>query len=133
MSVRKELIMSAYDPALEAPPQPLEQFVLEPGCSDGIDFQTLDAGATVHVHTSYSSYRLVVTDPENGGALITGGRLFPESTPIRVEGATAGGTAIKSGWIGVGLRLEMFNLMNRITTSIVRSVSIEPAPASSVC
>jgi hypothetical protein len=125
--------MSAYDPALEAPPQPLEQFVLEPGCSDGIDFQTLDAGATVHVHTRYSSYRLVVTDPENGGALITGGRLFPESTPIRIEGATAGGTAIKSGWIGVGLRLEMFNLMNRITTSIVRSVSIEPAPASSVC
>ena len=69
--------MSAYDSALEAPPQPLEQFVHEPGCSDGIDFQSLEAGTTVHVHTRYSSYRLVVTDPENGAALVTGGRLFP--------------------------------------------------------
>jgi hypothetical protein len=125
--------MSAHDSVLEAPPQPLEQFVLEPGCSDGIDFQSLEAGATVHVHTKFSSYRLVVTDPENGAALVTGGRLFPESTPIRVEGATAGGTAIKSGWIGVGLRLEMLNLTNRITTSVVRSVTVIPPSVSRVC
>lgn len=125
--------MPAYDSVLEAPPQPLDQFVLEPGCSDGIDFQSLGTGATVHVHTKYSSYRLVVTDPDNGGALVTGGRLFPESTPVRVEGATAGGTAIKAGWIGVGLRLEMLNSTNRVTTSVVRSVTVEPPPASRVC
>ncbi|HVQ12149.1 MAG TPA: hypothetical protein VMS40_01100, partial [Vicinamibacterales bacterium] len=111
----------------------LEQFVLEPGCSDGIDFQSLEAGTTVHVHTKYSSYHLVVMDPENGGALISGGRLFPESTAVRVEGATAGGTAIKAGWIGVGLRLEMLNLTHRVTTSVVRSVKVERPPASTVC
>ncbi len=125
--------MSAYESVLEAPPQPLEQFVLEPGCSVGIDFQSLEAGATVHVHTKYSSYRLVVTDPENGAAFVTGGRLFPESTPIRVEGATAGGTAIKPGWIGVGLRLEMLNLKDRVTTSVVRSVTVVAPPVSRVC
>ena len=125
--------MSAYDSAFEAPPQPLEQFVLEPGCSDGIDFQSLETGATVHVHTRFSSYRLVVTDAENGAALITGGRLFPESTPVRVEGATAGGTAIKAGWIGVGLRLEMLSLMNRVTTSVVRSITVVQAPVATVC
>lgn len=124
--------MSAYDSAFEAPPQPLEQFVLEPGCSYGIDFQSLEVGATVHVHTKFSSYQLVVKDPENGGALISGGRLFPESTPVRVEGATAGGTAIKAGWIGVGLRLEMLNLTHRVTTSVVRAVKVEPPPASQV-
>jgi hypothetical protein len=125
--------MSAYEPVFEAPPQPLEQFVLEPGCYDGIDFQSLEAGATVYVHTKYSSYRLVVMDPENGSALITGGRLFAEATPVRVEGSTAGGTAIKAGWIGVGLRLEMLNLTNRVTTSVVRSVKVEPPAASRVC
>jgi len=125
--------MPAYDSVLEAPPQPLDQFVLEPGCSDGIDFQSLDPGAIVHVHTKYSSYRLVVTDPDNGGARVTGGRLFSESTPVRVEGATAGGTAIKAGWIGVGLRLEMLNSTNRVTTSVVRSVTVEPPQGSRVC
>lgn len=124
--------MSAYD-SVFAPPQPLEQFVIEPGCSNGIDFQSLEVGATVHVHTKYSSYQLVVTDPENGAALISGGRLFPESTPVRIEGATAGGTAIKAGWIGVGLRLEMLNLTHRVTTSVVRSVTVDPPPATTVC
>ncbi len=66
-----------------------------------------------------------MTDPENGGALVTGGRLFLEPTPIRVEGATAGGSAIKAGWIGVGLHLEMMKLTNRVTTSVVRAVKVE--------
>jgi hypothetical protein len=125
--------MAAYDSVLEAPTQPLDQFMLEPGCHDGIDFQSLDVGTTVHVHTKYSSYRLVVTDPENNRALVTGGRLFAEPTPIRVEGATAGGSAIKAGWIGVGLRLEMLNLTNRVTTSIVRSLNVVAPPVSTVC
>jgi hypothetical protein len=118
--------MSAYDSVLESPPQPLEEFVREHGCSDGIDFQALPMGTVVHVDTRYSTYRLVVVDPDDKRATVTGGRLFPEPTELRIEGATAGGTAIKSGWIGVGLRLEMSGLSNRITTSVVESVSIDP-------
>ncbi len=126
-------MMAAYDSMLEAPPQPLEQMVLEYGCVDGIDFQSLEVGAIVHVHTKFSSYRLVVTDPEGGAARITGGRLFTEPTPVRVEGATAGGSAIKAGWIGVGLRLELLNSTNRVTTSVVRSVRVEQPPMSKIC
>jgi hypothetical protein len=118
--------MSAHDSALESPPQPLHQFVCEPGCSDGIDFQCLPPGTKITVGTRYSTYRLVVIDPDDGRATVTGGRLFPEPTEIRIEGATAGGTAIKSGWIGIGLRLEMSGLSNRITTSVVRSLAIDP-------
>jgi hypothetical protein len=118
--------MSAYDSVLESPPQPLEEFVHEPGCSEGIDFQSLPTGTVVNVDTRYSTYRLVVVDPDDKRATVTGGRLFPEPTEVRVEGATAGGTAIKAGWIGVGLRLEMSGLSNRITTSIVQSVAIDP-------
>jgi hypothetical protein len=118
--------MFTYDSTLESPPQPLDDFVREPGCSDGIDFQSLPAGTVVNVDTKYSTYRLVVVDPDDKRATVTGGRLFPEPTELRIEGATAGGTAIKSGWIGVGLRLEMSGFSNRITTSVVESVSIDP-------
>ena len=111
----------------------LQQFEHEAACSDGIDFQSLEIGTTVRVHTRYSSYCLVVTDPENGGALVTGGRLFLEPTPIRVEGATAGGSAIKAGWIGVGLHLEMRNLTNRVTTSVVQAVKVDTPSESRVC
>ncbi len=126
--------MSAYDSEfVESTPQPLDAFVYESGCSEGVDFHSLDVGTVVNVHTKYSCYRLVVIDPEKKHAMVTGGRLFPESTEVRVEGATAGGTAIKPAWIGIGLRLEMSNLSNRITTSVVQSVTIVPPPASMVC
>jgi len=125
--------MSARDASLLASPlQPLEDFALESGCSDGIDFRSLDIGTVVNVHTRYSCYRLVVIDPEDKRALVKGGQFFVESTEVRIEGATAGGTAIKRGWIGIGLRLEMLNLDKRITTSVVQSLTIDPPRASMV-
>ena len=125
--------MAAYDSVLEVTPQPLAQFELDAACCEGIDFQSLEIGTTVRVYTKYSSYCLVATDPENGGALATGGRVFLEPTPIRVEGATAGGSAIKAGWISVGLHLEMRNLTNRVTTSVVQAVKVDTPPESRVC
>jgi len=120
--------MAAYDSEfVESTPQPLDAF----GCSGGIDFHSLDVGAVVNVHTKNSCYRLVVVEPKAERALVTGGRLFPESTQVRIEGATAGGT-IRPAWIGVGLRLEMSNGPNSVTTSVVQSVTIEPPPASRV-
>ena len=120
--------MSARDLALDSPPQPLDQFVREPGCSDGLDIQALPPGTVVHVETRYSTYRLVVVNPDDKRATVTGGRMFPEPTELRIEGATAGGTAIKAGWVGVGLRLDMTSLSSRVTTSVVRSVTVDPPP-----
>jgi len=126
--------MAAYDSEfVESTPPPRDAFVYESGCPGGIDFHSLDAGAVVNVHTKYSCYRLVVVEPKAERALVTGGRLFPESTKVRIEGATAGGTEIRPAWIGVGLRLEMSNGSSRVTTSVVQSVTIEPPPASRVC
>jgi hypothetical protein len=118
---------------VESTPQPLDAFVYESGCSGGVDFSSLEVGAVLNVHTRYSHYRLVVVDGADNRALVTGGRLFPESTEVRIEGSTSGGTAIKPGFIGIGLRLEMSNGSNRITTSVVQSMSLDPPPASRVC
>jgi hypothetical protein len=126
--------MSAHDSEfVESTPQPLDAFVYESGYSGGIDFSSLDVGAVLNVHTRYSHYRLVVVDGANKRALVTGGRLFPEATEVRIEGSTSGGTAIKPGFVGIGLRLEMSNGSNRITTSVVQSMSLDPSPTSRVC
>ena len=127
--------MAAHDNTefVESAPQPLDAFVYESGCSGGIDFHSLDIGAVVNVHTKYSLYRLVVIDADSLRARVTGGRLFPESTEIRLEGATSGGTAIKPGFIGIGLRLEMSKGTNRITTSVVESLTVDPPQPSPIC
>ena len=57
--------------------------------------------------------------------LVQGGTMFPEATSVRLEGATADGSALKMGWILVGLRFEMSLGPKRITSSRVRSVAIE--------
>ena len=126
--------MSAFEsPLVDIAPQQLEAFVRESGCSDGVDFLSLEVGTTVTVRTRYSTYRLVVVDPDKRRARVTGGQLFEEPTNVRLEGATAGGSAIKPGWIGIGLRLELTSESNRVTTSVVQSLSVDRPRASLVC
>jgi hypothetical protein len=106
----------------------LDGFAFEPGCVEGVDLQSLEAGTVLNVITRHSHYRLVVLDPLRQRVIVTGGRPFPEPKEVRCEGATAGGTVLKVGWIGVGLRLEMSIGRLRITTSRVKSVTIESVP-----
>ena len=106
----------------------LDGFALEPGCAKGVALQSLEAGTVLNVITRHSGYRVVVLDPVQQRVLVTGGRLFPERTEVRLEGATAGGSVLKIGWIGTGLRVEMSVGRQRITTSRVQSVTIENVP-----
>lgn len=109
-------------------PRTLDGFAHEPGCTDGVALQSFEAGAVLNVTTRHSNYRVVVVDPVQRRVLVTGGRLFPESIEVRLEGATAGGSLVKVGWIGVGLRFEMSLGQQRITTSRVQSITIESVP-----
>jgi hypothetical protein len=94
--------------------------------NDGVSVEALEPGTTLEVTTKNTRYRLTIIDAD-GSALITGGSLFPNPTEVRVEGATAGGAALKIGWIGVGLRLELSIGGRVIVTSPVQSV--EPVAA----
>ncbi|PWT82557.1 MAG: hypothetical protein C5B57_08455 [Blastocatellia bacterium] len=91
----------------------------------GVAFSSLDPGTVIVVKTRHTCYRLVVVDGPEQRAVVTGGWLFPESTEVRVDGATSGGSVLKMGWIGVGLRLELSIGLRRITTSRVRSIVVE--------
>jgi hypothetical protein len=109
----------------------LDRFAHLPGCSDGLAIESLDAGTVIEVRTRYSCYRVVLLDPRSGRAVVSGGAAFSEPCEVRIEGATAGGSVLKMGWIGVGLRLELSIGRRRISTSRVRSVTIGAVPPPS--
>jgi hypothetical protein len=106
----------------------LDSFVLEPGCAEGVSFASLETGSVVRVQTRYSTYQMLVLDAARRHVLVKGGSPFPELTEARVVGATTGGSMVKTGWIGVGLRLELSVASHRILTSRVESISVDHDP-----
>lgn len=108
----------------------LDEFAEDPGCTSGVMLEELEPGTRIVVGTKHSCYRLVVNDGLRGRATVVGGAVFPEPAEVRVDGATAGGSVIKAGWIGVGLRMEMSMGLKRITTSTVKFLAIENPPTT---
>ena len=92
---------------------------------EGVELRTLAAFDTIHVHTRHSNYRLLLLDPERGRALVQGGRFFAEPVEAEVNGASFGSCMLKMGWIGVGLRMEIFANGQPFITSPVQSLRIE--------
>lgn len=79
-------------------------------------------GTALNVRTVNSRYRIVVLDGPNHVVHICSGTAFPEDTSVRIEGATASGSALKRGWIVVGFPIEIFLGRLRIKSSPVTSV-----------
>lgn len=113
----------------ESAPQTLTDFARQSGCVEGLSLHALAAGTIVSVRTRHSNYQVLLTDPRQGHALVTGAEWFPQPTAVRLEGATAGGSMLKTGWIGIGLKLEMSIGRRRITTSRVVSVAVLSVPS----
>lgn len=93
---------------------------------EGVALDSLTPGTVLEVTTLNTCYRIVVLDAD-GHALVSGGSRFPGPAEVCINGSTAGGHALRIGWIGVGLRLEMRMGARTITTSPIRS--IEPVAA----
>lgn len=98
----------------------LPGFAFERGCDDGLAIESLEPGTMLIVQTENSEYRMVVLDRDR--VLVDGGAVFPKPIAAVVQGASAGGSLVKAGWIGVGLRMELFVEPNWIVTSPVRSI-----------
>ena len=103
----------------------IDELLLGGEASTGVALDSLEYGTRLLVRTRYSEYRLTVLDAESGDVLIEGGSLLQGETPARLNGATAGGCAMKLGWIGVGLRMELSVGGVRVTTSPVQSIELE--------
>ena len=92
---------------------------------EGVTLTTLKACDTLHVRTRNSDYGIFMLDPKSGRALVRGGEYFTEPVEANVSGSTFGGCMLKAGWLGVGLRMEIYVNGQRTVTSPVQSLRVE--------
>jgi hypothetical protein len=101
----------------------LEDFASESE-NEGVQIDSLAPGTEVRVKTRNSEYRLTVLEGGRRRVLVQGG-ILPTASEARVEGATAGGSVLHSGWIERNRSLELACGPRRIITSRVRDIQIE--------
>jgi hypothetical protein len=105
----------------------LDGFVGEVADAPGICLHDLDPLTTLLVRTRNSTYRVIVS--HGTSVLVQGGQFFPDPTEARIDGSGFGGSLLKTAWIGVGFRMEIFANGERIITTPVRDVTIEDGRA----
>lgn len=105
----------------------LEGFTHDVAGVEGVDLRDLEPLTVLRVRTRNSLYRIVVSDGSR--VLVQGGAFFPEHTTGHLSGSGFGGSLLKLGWIGVGLRMEFLAGERRIVTSRVTGIAFEHPPA----
>jgi hypothetical protein len=88
--------------------------------TNGVQLSNLPPMTTLLVRTRNSEYHIVVSSGDE--VLVKGGQFFPALTEARFSGASVGGSFLKVGWIGVGLRMEILADGRRIVTSPVYDI-----------
>lgn len=106
----------------------LEGFARATDTVAGVYLRDLEPLTRLVVRTCNSEYLIVVAP--GGDVLVEGGRFFDRPTPAVLEGASLGGSFLKPGWIGVGLRMEFRDASRRIVTSPVRHIAAGDATAA---
>jgi hypothetical protein len=89
---------------------------------NGVELGQLEPLTTLLVSTWNSLYQVIVG--EGSDVLVQGGS-FPKPAPAHVDGASTGGSLLKTGWIGVGLLMEFRVSGKRIVTSPVVAIATE--------
>ena len=93
--------------------------------TNGVHLRDLPPMTTLLVRTRNSEYQIVVSSGDD--VLVRGGQFFPSLTEARFSGASVGGSFLKVGWIGVGLRMEILADGRRIVTSPVYDIATSDA------
>jgi hypothetical protein len=88
--------------------------------TSGVHLRDLAPLTTLRVRTRNSEYRIIVSSGD--AVLVEGGQFFPCLTEARFSGASVGGSFLKVGWIGIGLRMEILADGRRIVTSPVHDI-----------
>ncbi len=79
----------------------------------------------LRVRTHNSLYQLTVLSPGESRVLVQGGQFFAEPVEASLGGSSFGGCMLKTHWIGLGMRMEIYGEDSHIVTSPVRSVQAE--------
>ena len=111
----------------------LDGFIEAVSRADGIALTDLDAFTTLVVRTENSVYQVTILKPHAREVLVQGGAFFPVRTKACLNGSSFGGSCLKLGWVGLGLRMEFHADEQWIITSHVRSIAVEPSPTDQSC
>ena len=103
----------------------LDGFIDEVSQADGVMLVDVDALTTLVVQTENSVYRITILQPHTREVLVQGGLFFTMRTRACLNGSSFGGSCLKLGWVGVGLRMELHTEDKWIVTSHVRSITVE--------
>ncbi len=98
----------------------------------GYRITDIPLGILIRAQTQNSTYTLTRVAADNKMIAIVGGKLLPEPLMGNFRGSTVGGHAIKIGWIGIGMCMEIAIIgRDIITTSPVREILLEESPKKS--
>ena len=111
----------------------LDGFVEAVSQSQGVGLTDVDVLTTLVVHTENSVYHITILQPYMREVLVQGGGFFTARTRACLSGSSFGGSCLKLGWIGVGLRMEFHTDDQWIITSHVRSIAVEPSATRRPC
>jgi hypothetical protein len=101
----------------------LDGFVDAASACRGVSLLDLEPLTVLHVETRNSVYRIVVS--RRTAVFVQGGQFFPETSAAHFAGSTFGGSLLKIGWIGVGMRMEICGDDGPIVTSPVQRIGVE--------
>ena len=94
------------------------------GALRGVELSTLVPFDTIAVRTVNTDYRIFLLDPGTGRALLERNREITEAVEVRVIGSSFGSSILRTGWIGVGLRIEAWANGKYISTSTIQSLCV---------
>ncbi len=103
----------------------LDGFRQEADESDGMDLSQLEPLTRLKVQTCNTLYRLTILSPWEAKVIVQGGQFFAEPAEANLCGSSYGGCMLKTRWIGLGMRMEIYGKQGPIVTSPVRSVHTE--------
>ena len=103
----------------------LDGFVEAVSRTRGVGLTDVDPFTTLVVQTENSVYRITILQPYTREVLVQGGAFFAARTRACLSGSSLGGSCLKLGWVGVGLRMEFHSEDQWIITSHVRSIAVE--------
>lgn len=100
----------------------------ELSATEGVSLLDLDPLTTLLVRTRHSVYRMTVL--QGAAIIVQGGWAFPDATAGHLNGSGFGGSLLKVGWVGVGLKMEICCDRRCFVTSPVEAITIESNPST---
>jgi hypothetical protein len=108
----------------------LDDFAAATDRAAGINLRALPTLDSVQVRTRNSTYHITILNALESRVLVSGGAFFPTPSLATISGASLGGSMLKRGVILNGFQFEILTGRDRIVTTRVRDIQVNPPGAT---